>query len=533
MHRRLARATVVAAFLALSAPAAAMAAAPATSIRLPGDASAAGVRADRSTWIVGARPGAASARVAGAHGAQPVGPLDTGSYLVARGRARALAAALQRRGLLIFAGPNALRRSAAMPVDPLDSNPWRNQIVDPALTPPAVSPTSPLIALADAALDPTHPEFVGGNTSTLGGMPVTEAHGTATASVAAAPANGVGLSGVWPGARALNVPVGPPITCANSEKGILNAVKAKATVINMSYGSSDFCENEYRAILLAFGAGIVPVAAAGNEFAEGNPVEFPASLPHVLTVGSVGPDDKPSFFSSANVAVDVAAPGEHIPTAVPPALDGDGTQDGWQAQSGTSFAAPMVSAALAWVSAARPDLLADQLGDVIRYSSRDVAGKGYDSSTGYGVISVGAALAEEAGPHDPGEPNDDMEWIDGRMFGKADPAIYRGSGTVRLGATVDATEDPTDVYRVKVRGRRSIHVTADPSYGRITLLAYAPAARSLSDKRRRIGRSARPGGRTERLTIANGSRRVRTFYVAVEVADGNRLDAGYLLRVGR
>ena len=34
------------------------------------------------------------------------------------------------------------------------------------------------------------------------------------------------------------------------------------------------------------------MAAAGNEFEEGNPLEFPASLPHVVTVAATTPDDK-------------------------------------------------------------------------------------------------------------------------------------------------------------------------------------------------------------------------------------------------
>ena len=56
-------------------------------------------------------------------------------------------------------------------------------------------------------------------------------------------------------------------------------------MINMSYGSRGACYPEYVALQFAVARGIVPVAAAGNEFAEGNPLEFPASLPHVLTVG--------------------------------------------------------------------------------------------------------------------------------------------------------------------------------------------------------------------------------------------------------
>ena len=52
--------------------------------------------------------------------------------------------------------------------------------------------------------------------------------------------------------------------------------------------------------------------------------------------------------------MDLSAPGVGILTAVPPALDTDGVQDGYQAMDGTSFSAPMVSAAMAWVRAARP-----------------------------------------------------------------------------------------------------------------------------------------------------------------------------------
>src|SRR5436190_163243 len=79
---------------------------------------------------------------------------------------------------------------------------------DPALDPPAVTATSPLIALVDAQADMTHPEWTGdGNFSSLNTRPLTSLHGTATAAVAAAPVNGIGIVGVWPGARALNLPL--------------------------------------------------------------------------------------------------------------------------------------------------------------------------------------------------------------------------------------------------------------------------------------------------------------------------------------
>ncbi|HWM08069.1 MAG TPA: S8 family serine peptidase, partial [Solirubrobacteraceae bacterium] len=332
---------------------------PAPPMTLPGDAAAARLPAAPGTWIVGARPGAASERLGRRFGAERLG---LGGYVIARQRARAFARALERRGLLVYAQADTLaERHQAVPGDPLTTTPydWRSLVVDPALTPPPVAADSPLIALVDAQLDITHPEWQGGNTATISQFAVTDAHGTATASVAAAPVNGVGIAGVWPGARALNVPLPEAITCARSANQIQTAIQRGAAVINMSYGSPSPCYPEYVNLQFAVARGIVPVAAAGNEFAEGNPLEFPASLPHVLTVAAVGPDLSSSYFSNTSAAIDLSAPGQDVMTAIPPSLDGDG--NGYVAQDGTSFAAPMVAAAVAWVRAARPELSADQV----------------------------------------------------------------------------------------------------------------------------------------------------------------------------
>ena len=51
---------------------------------------------------------------------------------------------------------------------------------------------------------------------------------------------------------------------------------------------------------------------------------FPASLPHVMTVAAVGNDLKAAYFSNASAALDLAAPGVDILTAMPLQLDEDG-----------------------------------------------------------------------------------------------------------------------------------------------------------------------------------------------------------------
>jgi hypothetical protein len=536
MTAPLRRAALLAAAALLVAPAAAAAAAPEPPLTLPGDAAAASAPAARSTWIVGARPTAASRMLARRFGARRIGPAGTGGYVLARGRARAFAGALRRSGLLVYAQPDTLGHPLqAVPNDPLSVPPddWRAKVADPALVPPPVTPTSPLIALIDTQLDATHPEFAGGNTTTLPQFPVTISHGTATASVAAAPVNGVGIVGVWPGARALNVPLeGATFPCSASAKAIDTAIGNGAAVINMSYGSSDLCFPEYVSLQFAVARGMVPVAAAGNEFAEGNPLEFPASLPHVLTVAALGPGNTSSLFSNTSGAIDLSAPGEDIMTAVPPALDGDGVADGYERQSGTSFSAPMVAAAVAWIRAKRTDLTGDQVAQAVRLSAENLGAQGWEPDTGFGLLSVGKAETIPAPPPDPAEPNDDIVWVDGRAFGKPDRLFYSGHGHPRLLGLLDVFEDPADVYRVRLRPRSHVKVTANPAdRGDVALYAYARKAKRLSSKP--LARSAHRGRRTERIVLRNPSRKTRTLYVAVKVQPDVRiLDATYTLRVG-
>jgi hypothetical protein len=512
-------------------------------MRLPGDVTASAVRADPDTWLVGAKPGKRSAAVARRFGAEHFGLDGTGSYEVARGRARAFAAALRKRDLLVYAEPNALRQFRDVPDDPLSGPPndWRAQVAAPALTPPPVVRDSPLIALVDAAADLTHQEWTGDNNiATLPGHEVTNAHGTATAAIAAAPSNRIGIVGVWPGARTLNVPVSVnargELTCKASGNAIEQAVEAGASVINMSYGSPSRCASEWVQIYFAVAKGIISVAAAGNEFLDGNPLEFPASLPHVVTVASTTRDDQSAATSNANDAIDLSAPGERIMTAVPPALDTDGAKDGYQLLDGTSFAAPMVSAAMAWVRAARPDLQPDRVIQAVRLTARDILQPGWDRLTGYGVLNVGNALAvaeDRLPPHDPLEPNDNLAWVDGRLLLRQKP-IWTGRGIKRLNALLDRQEDKVDVYRIVIPAGRSATVSVIPRFGDPALDVFSSSAFSINDTKNRIARSRRRGSkRSERVKLVNPDVESHSYFVTVRPQGSSRYqEREYTLRVG-
>jgi Subtilase family len=496
----------------------------------PGHASAAISGRD---WIVGAPPGRAADAIAAHHGARRIG---TGSYAVATGRARELAAALKAEGVLLYAEPNRVEhRMQTPPPDPLDAKAaWRSAIVAPSLVPPPVTDTSPMLALVDATADVNHPEFQGGHLSSLGGFPIESAHGTETAAVAGAPKNDRGILGVWPGMRELNVSLPNEIRCANSVTGIARAIDQRASVINMSYGATEPCYAEYVQLQVATAKGITLVAAAGNEFTEGNPLLFPASLPHVITVAAVGTDLKAAYFSSASAAVDLSAPGVGILTATPPQFDEDGTKDGYEAVTGTSFSAPMVAGAAAWLRAAKPGYRADQIAQALRASARDLEAKGWDSATGYGLLNLSKALSLPAPAIDPHEPNDDMAWVNGRATGRVDSPVWRHGGARKLRALVDKYEDPADVYRIVFPPHARVRVTLRPLFGNPDLAAFTRAATSTADDEQLIGRSHHNGKKRDTLTLRNPSKHSRSAYLVVYIERQTRtLDSRYELRVQR
>ena len=175
-------------------------------------------------------------------------------------------------------------------------------------------------------------------------------------------------------------------------------------VINLSLGSNRSEIAISQALATAIRKGMLVVAAAGNDGDGTNELTFPASTPHVLTVAATDEQNRVAPFSSRSRYVDLAAPGENITVAS--ALD-----QSWDAEDGTSFAAPLVSGAAAWVWTARPDLDASQLFEVMRRSATDLGTVGRDDATGYGLLSVPAALAYPTPVSDTLEPNDDTDYV--------------------------------------------------------------------------------------------------------------------------
>jgi subtilisin family serine protease len=99
--------------------------------------------------------------------------------------------------------------------------------------------------------------------------------------------------------------------------GLQWAIDHQLQVLNMSYGAAQGSQTEQRIIEACGRAGIVLVAAAGNEAA---PVDYPAAYPQVIAVGAVDKAGKVAPFSNHGAALAVVAPGVSILSSVPKAL---------------------------------------------------------------------------------------------------------------------------------------------------------------------------------------------------------------------
>jgi subtilisin family serine protease len=368
--------------------------------------------------------------------------------------------------------------------DPFERQEWWLTHVgaDPAAAP---GPGVP-ITIVDSGTDPTHPEFSGRpNTTFMNGQSTfgsEEYHGTIVASIAAAPENGVGIVGIYPTAALQLFDASPDprgISDLTAVTGILAASQHCPNVINLSFGSTLPDPQIHEAILTAVQNGCLVVAAAGNNADVGSPPTFPASWPHVFTVAATDENDAVTPFSTLSPATDVAAPGINMTGAVPLTRNPSGYQS---ALAGTSFSAPIVSAAAAWIWTLRPTLTVSQLSDVLRTGARDIGPPGFDNASGWGILNIPASLAAPAPPPDPGEPNDDVEQVKpGQLFELGEPPLTTTTKpSTRVAATLDASEDPRDLYRVWVPARKTVRVTVSGG-GRAVARIWGPKTLSVNE----------------------------------------------------
>jgi subtilisin family serine protease len=133
---------------------------------------------------------------------------------------------------------------------------------------------------------------------------------------------------------------------ANIDNGMKRAIELGAKVINMSFGTAEsaLMPNDPRPhqeiVQYALARGCILIAASGNSGREER--FYPAAHDGVIAVGSTNAEGQSSSFSTSGDHVALAAPGERVLST---------GLTGYQRVTGTSFAAPFVSATAALLAA--------------------------------------------------------------------------------------------------------------------------------------------------------------------------------------
>ena len=226
-------------------------------------------------------------------------------------------------------------------------------------------------------------------------------HGSHVAGIVGAVAdNGVGGVGNAPGASLMPVRVlgGDGGLLSDLVQGMLWAIDHDADVLNLSLVSWDDSPVLRAAVAEAEAAGVVMVAAAGNQGLAGSPVVYPAAYSTVIGVGAVQSDLTRAPWSSQGLQVNIAAPGSMIDST------GGGSVDSYLTMSGTSMATPQVAAAAALVLQADRSLTPAEVRDLLTDTADDLGLPGVDESYGAGLVDPVEAVGRLVPPIEPVEP---------------------------------------------------------------------------------------------------------------------------------
>ncbi|GEM_PF-953426 len=250
------------------------------------------------------------------------------------------------------------------------------------------------IAVLDTGIDLDHPDLaVAGSVTFVSGTTSGDddnGHGTLVAGIIGARDNGIGVTGVAPGAAIYSVKVldknGAGLM-SSILSGIQWARDNNMQVINLSFGVSMQMPSTIKdALDSAYNAGIVIVAGAGdggNAGGTGNNVWYPARYESVIAVGATDNAGVRYASSSTGYQLEVVAPGVNINST---AMGG-----GYGSITGTSAASSYTAGAAALLISANRTSNVD-IRHRLRDSAKDLGVAGWDSQYGKGMVNANAAI---------------------------------------------------------------------------------------------------------------------------------------------
>jgi hypothetical protein len=238
------------------------------------------------------------------------------------------------------------------------------------------------IGLIDSGVDTTHPVFAATQIVArgCGGATVPGTHGTAVASIM------VGGAGAFRGVAPRSQLYAADIYCRQPTGGSATAIidalawlaSEQVAVINVSLVGPHNTLLE-RAVATMIARGHIIVAAVGNE-GPASPPLYPAAYPNVVAVTAVDAGQHVIPEAGRGMHVMFAAPGSDMAAAT--------TSHRYRSVRGTSYAAPIVAAMLAYSLSAPDRNGALRAIDQLAKRAVDLGAPGWDPVYGLGMVGA-------------------------------------------------------------------------------------------------------------------------------------------------
>ncbi len=248
------------------------------------------------------------------------------------------------------------------------------------------------VGIIDTAVDRSHPALASRPVEVVTmrdaqRRPSDSAHGTAVAALLAGAAGSV-APGLLRDARIVAVDGFYRVGLGDERMDVFDLVTAvdelvrrRVRLVNLSFAGPANKLLE-RSVSEAARRGTVMVAAVGNDGARAEP-RYPAAYPAVIAVTAVRADTTVYRRAVQGEHVDLAAPGVDVWVA-------QAGSAGGRKQTGTSYAAPFVTAAAALILARSPGISLDALRSELQRKARDLGAPGADPVYGHGLLRAGA-----------------------------------------------------------------------------------------------------------------------------------------------
>jgi len=214
-----------------------------------------------------------------------------------------------------------------------------------------------------------------------------QSHGTSMSGIISARHNnGIGVSGVAYGSKIMTLRAFDVSGAGESDDiaaAILYAVVNGANVLNFSFGEEYYSPLLHDVIRFAYANGVTMVGSSGNN--NWYRKHYPSDLEEVISVGGITERFFKSSVSNYGNRVDILAPGQAIPSLSP--------NNQYSAKSGTSVAAPHVTATVALLLENNPELKPEEIKFLLENTANDDNEyPGWDPFNGKGILNINRAL---------------------------------------------------------------------------------------------------------------------------------------------